>query len=226
MRNNTGVEREVTLTLSAGSFAKRPFDALIDDGTDYAYPLQTGVVTIYPYSSYALNVYTFDDNPVTVTAAAGTDTAMLVFNDPAVAAASADSTSFTYVPSTVNIESGSARSGSARSGSARSGSARSGSARSGSARSYPVPEDPVPGKTVHDVIDYTYVVTPNSQDDAGTYLSLLNIDPAYEGSYVFQVFVTKPLTSFMTDEDDTCSAFNWTEGALVGHISDPDQSRW
>ena len=49
----------------------------------------------------------------------------------------------------------------------------------------------------------------------------VRIDPAYEGSYVFQVFVTKPLTSFMTDEDDVCSPFNWTEGALVGHISDP-----
>ena len=84
-----------------------------------------------------------------------------------------------------------------------------------------MPEDPVPGQTVYDVIDYTYVVTPSSTDDAGTYLSLFNIDPAYEGNYVFQVFVTKPLTSFMTDEDDECSAFNWTEGALVGHISDP-----
>ncbi len=38
---------------------------------------------------------------------------------------------------------------------------------------------------------------------------------------MFQVFVTKPLTSFMTDRLDECSAFNWTEGALVGHISDP-----
>ena len=221
VRNNTGTEREVTLGLSSGSFAKRPFDPTLDDGTEYAYPLQTGTVTIYPYSSYSLNVYAFDDNPVTVTAAAGSDETTITFNDPAVVEASAANASFTYVPSTVNLESGSARSGSARSGSARSGSARSGSARSGSARSYPVPEDPVPGETVYDVIDYTYVVTPDSQDDAGTYLSLFNIDPAYEGSYVFQVFVTKPLTSFMTDEDDTCSAFNWTEGALVGHISDP-----
>ena len=177
-------------------------------------------MTIYPYSSYSLNVYAFDGSPVSVKAAAGTDQATITLNDPAVETASAPK-EFTYVPSTVNIESGSARSGSARSGSARSGSARSGSARSGSARSYPVPEDPVPGQTVYDVIDYTYVVTPGSQDDAGTYLSLLNIDPAYEGSYVFQVFVTKPLTSFMTDKDDPCSAFNWTEGALVGHISDP-----
>jgi hypothetical protein len=236
VRNNAGVERRVTLSLSSGSFAKRAFDPSLDDGTDYPYPLQTGEVTIYPYSSYSLNVYAFDENPVTVTATAWngpaepapgepdpavTATATITFNDPAVRAASADNPSFTYVPSTVNIESGSARSGSARSGSARSGSARSGSARSGSARSYPVPEDPVPGETVYDVIDYTYVVTANSPDDAGTYLSLFNIDPAYEGSYVFQVFVTKPLTSFMTDADDTCSAFNWTEGALIGHISDP-----
>jgi hypothetical protein len=223
VRNNTGAERTVSLNVSSGwaSFAKRPFDAARDEGDLYDYPLVTGEVTIYPYSSYSLNVYAFDDDPVTVTAAAGSDVATITLNDPAVAAASADNASFTYVPSTVNLESGSARSGSARSGSARSGSARSGSARSGSARSYPVPEDPVPGKTVYDVIDYTYVVTPDSQDDAGTYLSLLNIDPAYEGSYVFQVFVTKPLTSFMTDEEDTCSPFNWTEGALVGHISDP-----
>jgi hypothetical protein len=226
VRNNTGMERTVALSLSSGSFAKRPFDAALDDGDPYDYPLETGEVTIYPYSSYSLNVYAFDGDPVTVTATAETDTATITFNDPAVEAASADTASFTYVPSTVNIESGSARSGSARSGSARSGSARSGSARSGSARSYPVPEDPLGTDEdgnpipVYDVIDYTYVVTPDSQDDAGTYLSLFNIDPAYEGSYVFQVFVTKPLTSFMTDEDDTCSAFNWTEGALVGHISD------
>jgi hypothetical protein len=224
VRNNTGVERTVSLSVSSGwaSFAKRPFDETLDVGELYDYPLVTGEVTIYPYSSYALNIYAFDDNPVTVTATAGTDVATVTFNDPAVRAASAENPAFTYVPSTVNIESGSARSGSARSGSARSGSARSGSARSGSARSYPVPEDPVPGETVYDVIDYTYVVTPGSQDDAGTYLSLFNIDPAYEGSYVFQVFVTKPLTSFMTDEDDTCAAFDWTEGALVGHISDPE----
>ena len=88
-----------------------------------------------------------------------------------------------------------------------------------------MPDDPVGtdanGTPVYDVIDYTYVVTPGSTDDAGTYLSLFNIDPAYEGNYVFQVFVTKPLTSFMTDRLDECSAFNWTEGALVGHISDP-----
>jgi hypothetical protein len=213
--NNTGTEREITLSLSSGSFAKRPFDAGIDPGNAYAYPLQAGKVTIYPYSSYSLNVYAFDDSVVTVTATAGTDAAAITFNDPAVKAASATGT-FTYVASTINLESGSARSGSAR-----SGSARSGSARSGSARSYPVPEDPVPGQTVYDVIDTTYVVTPGSQDDAGTYLSLFNIDPAYEGSYVFQVFVTKPLTSFMTDRLDECSAFNWTEGALLGHISDP-----
>jgi hypothetical protein len=216
VRNNTGMEREIDLTLSSGSFAKRPYDAALDGDIPYEYPLQTGKVTIFPYSSYSLNVYAFNDDPVTVTATAGTDTATLTFNDPAVKAASAEST-FAYVPSTINLESGSARSGSAR-----SGSARSGSARSGSARSYPVPEDPVPGKTVFDVIDYTYVVTPDSQDDAGTYLSLFNIDPAYEGNYVFQVFVTKPLTSFMTDASDECSAFNWTEGALVGHISDAD----
>jgi len=222
VRNNTGTEREITLTLPPGSssFAKRPFDPELDEGTTYAYPLKTGTVAIYPYSSYSLNVYAFDDNPVTVTATAptatGTETATITFNDPDVKAASAES-SFAYVPSTINLESGSARSGSAR-----SGSARSGSARSGSARSYPVPEDPVPGETVYDVIDYTYVVTPGSTDDAGTYLSLLNIDPAYDGNYVFQVFVTKPLTSFMTDLNELCSAFNWTEGALVGHISSDD----
>ena len=45
-------------------------------------------MTIYPYSSYSLNVYAFDDNPVTVTATAGTDTATITFNDPAVKAAS------------------------------------------------------------------------------------------------------------------------------------------
>jgi hypothetical protein len=234
VRNNTGTERTISLEVLSGaaSFAKRPWDPALDGAEEeyrYIYPLTTGDVTLYPYSSYSLNVYAFDDEAVTVTATAvdGADSASITFNDPAVKAASADNPSFTYVPSTVNIESGSARSGSARSGSARSGSARSGSARSGSARSYPVPEDPLGADAdgnpipVYDVIDYTYVVSASSPDDVGTYLSLFNIDPAYEGSYVFQVFVTKPLTSFMTDEDDTCSAFNWTEGALVGHISDP-----
>ncbi len=216
VRNNTGTEREVTLTLPAGSFAKRPYDPTLDAGTSsYQYPLRNGKVTIYPYSSYSLNVYAFDDNPVTVTATAGSDTATFTFNDPAVKAASAAS-EFSYVPSTVNLASGASRSGASR-----SGASRSGASRSGASRSYPVPEDPVPGQTVYDVIDYTYVVTPSSSDDAGTYLSMLNIDPAYEGSYVFQVFVTKPLTSFMVDKLDECSAFNWTEGALVGHISDP-----
>ena len=228
VRNNTGQAHTVSLAVSSvascglyplptcPSFAKRPWDSVLDTGTaTYAYPLRTGTVTIYPYSSYSLNVYAFDDNPVTVTATATPDSASYTFNDPAVKAASATST-FTYVPSSVNLASGSARSGSAR-----SGSARSGSARSGSARSYPVPDDPVPNQTVYDVIDTTYVVTPSSTDDAGTYLSLLNIDPAYEGSYVFQVFVTKPTTAFMTDASDTCAAFNWTEGALIGHISDP-----
>jgi hypothetical protein len=158
---------------------------------------------------------------VTVTASASANTASLALNDPNVVGASATA-QFSYVPSTINLQSGSARSGSAR-----SGSARSGSARSGSARSYPVPDNPLGTDAsgnpipVYDVIDTTYVVTPGSQDDAGTYLSLFNIDPAYQGSYVFQVVVTKPLTSFMTDSLDQCSAFNWTEGALLGHISDP-----
>ena len=172
-------------------------------------------MTIYPYSSYSLNVYAFDDNPVTVTATAGTDTATITLNDPAVKAASATS-DFTYVPSTSTSSRGRPAAGppaAARPAAARPAAAPPAATRCRRTRS--------PAQTVYDVIDYTYVVTPGSQDDAGTYLSLFNIDPAYEGSYVFQVFVTKPLTSFMTDRLDECSAFNWTEGALVGHISDP-----
>jgi hypothetical protein len=215
VRNNTATPQTVALTLAGnGSFAKRPYRPDLGEAV-YPYPLTIGSVTIYPYSSYSLDVYAFDGNKVTVNAAASGNTAALALNDPNVAGSSATA-QFTYVPSTINLQSGSARSGSAR-----SGSARSGSARSGSARSYPVPDDPVPGQTVYDVIDTTYVVTPSSTDDAGTYLSLFNVDPAYQGSYVFQVFVTKPLTSFMTDSLDECSAFNWTEGALLGHISDP-----
>jgi hypothetical protein len=215
VRNNTATKQTVALSLTGrASFAKRPYRPDLGE-TAYAYKLATGSVTIFPYSSYSTTVYAFDGNKVTVTATADTNTSTLALNDPNVVTASATA-QFTYVPSTINLQSGSARSGSAR-----SGSARSGSARSGSARSYPVPDDPVPGQTVYDVIDTTYVVTPSSQDDAGTYLSLFNIDPAYQGSYVFQVFVTKPLTSFMTDSQNGCSAFNWTEGALLGHISDP-----
>ena len=122
------------------------------------------------------------------------------------------------MPSKVNIESGSARSGSARSGSARSGSARSGWRAATPCQRTRCQEN---GLRRH---------RPNLRrhprryctDDAGTYLSLFNIDPAYRGRFVFQVFVTKPLTSFMTDQNNQCSAFNWTEGALVGHISDPN----
>jgi hypothetical protein len=215
VRNNTGTKQAVALSLTgSASFAKRAYRPDLGEAP-YAYPLALGSVTIFPYSSYALDVYAYDGNVVTVTASAGGNTSTLALNDPNVVGSSATA-QFSYVPSTINLQSGSARSGSAR-----SGSARSGSARSGSARSYPVPDNPVPGQTVYDVIDTTYVVTPSSQNDAGTYLSLFNIDPAYQGNYVFQVIVTKPLTSFMTDSLNECSAFNWTEGALLGHISDP-----
>jgi hypothetical protein len=214
-------ETAVSLALTGSgspfaSFAKRPYDPALDGTDPYTYPLVQGSVEIYPYGSYSTVVYAFSGAPVTVTATIpGTSPAKITLNDPTVVNASA-AASFEYEPSKVNIESGGLRTGGLR-----TGGLRTGGLRTGTPVSYPVPEDPVPGKTVYDVIDQTYVVTPSSSDDAGTYLSLFNIDPAYEGNYVFQVFVTKPLTSFMIDQDGQCSAFNFTEGALVGHISDP-----
>ena len=142
---------------------------------------------VYPYSSYSLNVYAVDDNPVTVTATAGDRHRHHHLQRPGRHGGLRRQRLLHLCPEhgQHRVGLGAERIGASRS--ARSRSTPSGSARSGSARSYPVPEDPVPGETVYDVIDYTYVVTPDSQDDAGTYLSLFNIDPAYEGSYVFQV---------------------------------------
>ena len=67
--------------------------------------------------------------------------------------------------------------------------------------------------TVYNTIDYSVDVTPSSDDDVGTYLSLFNVDEAYANDYIFQVLVTKPLTSFTTVG---CEPYNVTDGALVG----------
>jgi hypothetical protein len=89
----------------------------------------------------------------------------------------------------------------------------------------PVPKNPVPKNAttgepvpVYDIIDYSWTVNPASQDDAGTYLALANIDRAYQNDYVFQVFVTKPSTLYSALN---CQPGNLSLGTLIGHISDP-----
>jgi hypothetical protein len=70
--------------------------------------------------------------------------------------------------------------------------------------------------TVYDVIDYSVDVTPTTNDDTGTYLSLFNVDEAYATDYIFQVLVTKPLTSFTTVN---CEPFNVLDGAQIGQTA-------
>jgi CARDB len=206
--NNTGQDRQFELKVASGngSFAKEP--SL--DGA-YAFPLRDGGVTVFPYSSASIDVYAFDGNPVTVSVrecAVGTCTAVtnpltgsITFNSPG-AAPPAGAPSPTYRSADI----------------VASPVPRNPVPRNPVPRN-PVPRNPVPGDaTVYDVITYSWNVTPTSQDDAGTYLALANIDRAYQNDYVFQVFVTKPTTRYAVNG---CEPGNELQGSLVGHISEP-----
>ncbi len=85
----------------------------------------------------------------------------------------------------------------------------------------PVPGNPVPGNTtIYDVIDYSWTVTPVSQNDAGTYLGVPFIDKAFQHRTTsFQVFVTKPTERY--NMANCLQPGNTPLGTLVGHISDP-----
>ena len=64
-------------------------------------------------------------------------------------------------------------------------------------------------------------VTPTSDDDVGSYLSLFNVDEAYANDYIFQVLVTKPSDVV---HDPGCEPFNSTDGALVGQLASSNVS--
>jgi len=188
------------------------------DGT-YAYPLRDGGLNIYQFSSNSANVYVFDGSPVTVNIAECPSTgctgftptsidASITFNGAAAAPSSLATSSFSYTPSAVVV---SGRNVSGRNVSGRNVSGRNVSGRNVSGR------NTLPGDvTVYNTIDYSVDVTPSSDDDVGTYLSLFNVDEAYASDYIFQVLVTKPLTSFTTVG---CEPFNVTDGALVGQTA-------
>jgi hypothetical protein len=203
--NNTGADRQFDLDLVGnGSFAKEP-------GGDppYPFPLKDGGVTVFPYSSASVNVYAFDGSPVTVNvtectlngcaAVSSPLTGSITFNAPT-AAPPGGAPAFTYESSAI---------------------AANPVPRNPVPRN-PVPKNPVPRNAVsgdvHDIIDYSWTVSPTSQGDAGTYVAFANVDRAYANDYVFQLFVTKPSTLF-TAED--CEPANLALGTLVGHISDP-----
>ena len=219
--NNTGQERQFELTVAGNpdaSFAKDP------DG-DYPFPLQDGAVKILPYSSSSLNVYVVDGIPGMVTdlvtvnvgecdfddcdvAVANPLTGSITFNAPAYAPPTG-SPSLTYTSSAVAVNP----------------VPRNPVPRNPVPRN-PVPRNPVPRNSttgdpvpVYEVIDYSWNVTTTSQDDAGTYLTIPNIDKAFQDDYIFQVFVTKPST--LHQVDGACSPSNLPLGTLVGHISDP-----
>jgi hypothetical protein len=206
--NNTAQDRQFELTLASGngSFAKEP--------GDYDFPLLTGGVTLFAYSSASIDVYAFDSAPVTVSVTecpVGNCEAQpplsnplkgsITFNAPG-AAPPAGAPAPTY-----------------RSADIVANPVPKNPVPKNTAYQNPVPKNPVPGETVYDVITYSWEVTPTSQDDAGTYLALANIDRAYENDYVFQVLVTKPTTRYAVNSIN-CQPGNELLGSLVGHISE------
>ena len=215
--NNTAVDRQFDLRLSGTglfSFAK---EASSEQPPAYAFPLTVGGVTVFPYSSVSVNVYAFDGAPVTVTATECTVngcapvatplTGSITFNATQ-AAPPGGTPEFTYTSSDIVVNP----------------VPRNPVPRNPVPRN-PVPRNPVPRNAitgdpvpVYDIIDYSWTVNPASQDDAGTYLALANIDRAYQNDYVFQVFVTKPSTQYTAIN---CQPGNANFGTLVGHISDP-----
>jgi hypothetical protein len=173
-----------------------------------------------------VNVYAFDGNPVTVkvtecslTGCGSVSTpppltGSITFNAPA-AAPPGGAPDFTYTSSAVAVN-----------------PVPKNPVPKNPVPKNPVPKNPVPKNVsgsdvpVYDIIDYSWTVNPASQDDAGTYVALANVDRAYANDYVFQLFVTKPSTLYtvrtVDDEGNlVCVPGNEQLGTLVGHISDP-----
>jgi len=234
--NNTAGEKRYKIWLSSSapedktpSFAKDHSPKPPADPEYYALPLTVGGLSIYPFSSNSANVYVFDGSPVTVNiaectgegesrcAAVGPVKASVTFNAPTSAPLSVATQGFAYAPSAVSV---SGRNVSGRNVSGRNVSGRNVSGRNVSGRNT-LPPDPITGvtPTVYKVVDYSVQVAPTTSDDVGTYLSLFNVDEAYADDYVFQVLVTKPLTSFTSWSSVAggCGEpFNATDGSLVG----------
>ncbi len=139
-------------------------------------------------------------------------TASVTFNAPASAPSSVATSTFSLTPSAVTV---SGRNVSGRNVSGRNVSGRNVSGRNVSGRNSLPPDT-----TVYNVTDYSVNVTPTTQGDAGSYLSLFNVDEAYSNDYIFQVLVTKPLTSFTTvGTGCALEPFNSTDGALVSQAT-------
>jgi hypothetical protein len=216
--NNTGQERQFELTIEdnpeadmQASFAKEPGG----DPIPYDFPLLEGAVKILPYSSSSINVYAFGDEPVTVSVVEcdwddcdGVEqpayplTGSITFNAPAYAPPSG-SPSLTYQSSAIAVN-----------------PVPKNPVPKNPVPKNPVPKNPVPKNTIiYDVIDYSWTVTTASSDDVGTYLTLPNVDKAFQDDYIFQVFVTKPST--LRQVSGACDPTNLSLGTLIGHVSDP-----
>ncbi len=199
--NNTGVTRQFALNISGNaSFAKRPVPART-----------TGAVTIFANSSASINVYAFDGSPVTVNVSGSNPSPLagsITFNAPSAAPPTGAPTP-TYRSSDIvaNPVPGNPVPGNPVPGNPVPGN--------------PVPGNPVPGNTtIYYVIDYSWTVTPVSQNDAWhvAVRSLTSIRPIKQ-DYIFQIFVTKPTERY--NMANCLQPGNTPLGTLVGHISDP-----
>jgi len=219
--NNTADERLFELTiLPDPSSVEQPSFAK-DDLGDYDQPVLSGAVNILSYSSSSLNVYAFDDLPFTVKVVEVSSctesecvpvpeglTGSMTFNAPAYAPPGGSVLDYRYQSSAVAVNPV-----------PRNLSAGNPVPRNPVPRN-PVPRNPVPrNTTVEDVIDYSWTVTTTSADDTGTYLTIPNIDKAFQDDYIFQVFITKP--SVLRQVSGECDPSNLPLGTLIGHISDP-----
>ncbi|MGB5660599.1 MAG: Ig-like domain-containing protein, partial [Thermoanaerobaculia bacterium] len=216
--NNTGQDRQFELTIVYDDASLEPPSFAKDDLGDYDFPVLSGAVTILPYSSSSLNVYAFDDLPfrvkveevesctefscVPVEGGLGL-TGSMTLNAPAYAPPGGTTLDYRYQSSQVAVNP----------------VPRNPVPRNPVPRN-PVPRNPVPrNSTVEDVIDYSWTVTTASADDTGTYLTIPNIDKAFQDDYIFQVFITKP--SVLRQVSGECDPSNLPLGTLIGHISDP-----
>ena len=199
--NNTAHDRQFQLDLSGSG----PSSLSKDDQT-----LAQGFLTIYAYSSSSVNVYAWNGSAVTVKVTectlagcapmSGALTGSITFNAPS--AVPPSGAAWAYEPATIAVN-----------------PVPKNPVPKNPVPKNPVPKNPVPSdRTVYDVIDYSWIVTPSNQDDTGTYLALANVDKAYQNDYVFQIFVTKPATAYAVDG---CEPTNLTMGTLVANISDP-----
>ncbi len=208
--NSTGNDMTFSLKLTGNagaSFAKDP-----PTSGEYLFPLRDGELSIFAYSSSSIYVYLTDPAPFTVTATGGTLASSMTFNAPEANTGGTyanQATGLTVAPNPVPKN----------------------PVPKNPVPKNPVPKNPVPknvplpdGTTytqVYGVRDYSVTVSADETNpgDVGAYLALFNIDKAYQDSYVFQVFITKPTYAF--EVVDGCDSQNRALGAMVSNISDP-----